>query len=91
MTLLTDGRQTIAIAMRIWDGYGYLPDMSPDFFKTESLPKAKDGKTCVVGDVGYSIDQAFDWANYRGDFLDPEAEAYNKGHGFRRSVTVEAA
>lgn len=91
MTKLTDGRQTVAISMQIWDGRGFLPDFSNDFFNVGSLPRTEDSDAYSVKDVCYCIDQAFDWANYKGDFFDPESEAYNKENGFARRVIVEAA
>ena len=84
MTKLTDGKRTIGITMRILSGSGYSPDMSADFFETE------DGETCVVKDVSYCIDRAFDWAYYKGEFFNSEAEAYNEEHGFSRVASVEA-
>lgn len=90
MTKLTDGRRTIGITMRILSESGYSPDMSADFFETGGLPKTEDGETCVVKDVSYCIDRAFDWAYYKGEFFNSEAEAYNEEHGFSRVASVEA-
>ena len=41
MTKLTDGRQTVAISMQIWDGRGFLPDFSNVFFTLEVCPELR--------------------------------------------------
>lgn len=75
---LTDYKKVVEIRMNLWTGYTYTPDFSHDFF---------DGTT-VVDDVDYCIDQANDWANYRGDFYDPDAEENDKSRGIERCVEV---
>lgn len=32
MTRLTDGKKTVEIEMMVWEGSGYTPDWSKDFF-----------------------------------------------------------
>lgn len=75
---LTDGKKTVYIDMRLWDGHNYSPDFASDFFDGERK----------VPDVGYCIEQAEDWAHYCGDFYDPEAEKNDKARGIERSVDV---
>lgn len=75
---ITDGNKTIIITMQNWDGHNLTPDFSNDFF---------DGVT-VVKDVDYCIEMAEDWANYRGDFADPEAQEANRICGIERIVDV---
>ena len=58
MTKLTDGRQTVAISMQIWDGRGFLPDFSNDFFNVGGLPRTENSDAYSVKDVCYCIDQA---------------------------------
>ena len=57
---MTDGKRTIDIQMKVWNGSGYGPDWSIDFFDAGSLPRNEDGVD-VVDDVDYCIDQAREW------------------------------
>lgn len=57
---MTDGKRTIDIRMKVWNGSGYDPDWSIDFFDAGSLPRNEDG-VYVVDDVDYCIDQAREW------------------------------
>lgn len=67
---LTDGKRTVDIKMQVWDGSGYGPDWSNDFFVAGNLPRIenKHGLVYIVKDVGYCIDQATDWAGKHGDY-----------------------
>ena len=57
---MTDGKRTIDIQMKVWNGSGYGPDWSIDFFDAGSLPRNEDDVD-VVDDVDYCIDQAREW------------------------------
>lgn len=73
--MMTDGRRTVEIEMRTWDGNNYSPDWSVDFF---SAPYDEEKEMYVVEDVGYCIEQAEDWKNGIGDYVEefpnPEIE-----------------
>lgn len=62
MAKLTDGKRTVEIRMMIWQGTGYSPDWSDDFFDVGLLPSNDDGAH-FVEDVDYCIEQAQDWAD----------------------------
>jgi hypothetical protein len=68
--ILTDGKRTVNITMRVWNGSGYDPDWSADFFNAGGLPTDEETGAKVVEDVEYCIDQAQDWENKRGDYAD---------------------
>ena len=75
--LLTDGRRTVRIEMRIWNGRYYTPDWSEEFFEAGLLMRSSNTGAYYVDDIDYCIDQANDWANKEGDFADdgfPSAE-----------------
>lgn len=76
MTILTDSKRTVGITMRTWEGSGYSPDWSQDFFEAGSLPRRETsrGIEYIVEDVAYCIDQASDWERRSGDFSDDETE-----------------
>lgn len=90
---LTDGKKTIEITMQEWDGKQYKPDWSNDFFESGSLPKiwiAQINENAhKVEDVDYCIEQAKDWANYQGDFYDPETQETDKERGIERIVSID--
>jgi len=64
---LTDGSKTIEITMMSWQGSGWSPDISKDFFNAGSLPFDEEKNVYTVPDVDYCIDQAEDWKYSRGD------------------------
>jgi alkanesulfonate monooxygenase SsuD/methylene tetrahydromethanopterin reductase-like flavin-dependent oxidoreductase (luciferase family) len=66
---LTDGKKVVDIKMQVWNGSGYDPDWSQDFFEAGSLATDDSGAS-VVDDVDYCIEQAQDWAKKRGDYAD---------------------
>lgn len=68
MMKLTDGTRTVEITMTSWNGSGYDPDWSMDFFAVGSLPYDEETETYTVPDVGYCIEQAEDWEAAIGDF-----------------------
>ena len=92
MTRLTDGTRTAEITINEWDGSEYTPDWSNDFFEVGNLPLVWvgtiDGEAHKVEDVDYCIEQANDWASYRGDFYDPEAQVRDAARGIERCVNV---
>jgi len=65
---LTDGKKVVEIRMQVWNGSGYGPDWSYDFFEAGDLDDATGAS--VVDDVDYCIDQAQDWANKTGDYAE---------------------
>ena len=67
---ITDGKKTVNIRMAIWEGTGYSPDWSADFFCAGGLPYDDETDTYTVPDVDYCIEQAEDWAAIRGDVCD---------------------
>ena len=67
---ITDGKKTVDIEMKVWEGSGFSPDWSMDFFDAGSLPYNEETETYTVDDVDYCIEQAEDWENSRGDFSD---------------------
>lgn len=60
MTRLTDGTRTVEIEMARWNGTGFNPDWSMDFFEVGGLPYDEEADTYKVDDVDYCIDQAID-------------------------------
>lgn len=85
---LTDGKRTVEITMQEWAGNEYTPDWSADFFEAGGLPRNETGTARVVQNVGYCIEQANDWAAYRGDFCDLAAMEADKVHGRERCVNI---
>lgn len=67
---ITDGKKTVEIRMMVWEGNGYSPDWSLDFFEAGALPYNEDTDTYTVDDVDYCIEQAMDWKNSEGDYRD---------------------
>lgn len=67
---LTDGKKTVEIRMMIWEGNGYSPDWSLDFFNASGLPYNDETDTYTVADVDYCVEQAYDWRDSKGDFKD---------------------
>lgn len=90
---LTDGKKTINITMNEWNGSHYTPDWSNDFFQSGGLKTvwvdAIDDEAHQVQDVDYCAEQAEDWAAYRGDFYDPDAEDEDRERGIERCIDVE--
>ena len=72
MIRLTDGNITAEIVMNNWDGNGWTPDWSPDFFEAGGLEYNDETDTYKVEDVEYCIEQARDWQNAIGDFLEDD-------------------
>lgn len=55
---ITDGRKTVSIEIRNWDGTSYGPDWSTDYFDAASLLYDADRDAYTVSDVDYCIDMA---------------------------------
>ena len=66
---ITDGKKTVEIRMMVWEGNGYSPDWSLDFFEAGSLPYNDETDTYTVDDVDYCIDQAMEWRETNEGFL----------------------
>lgn len=58
MTRLTDGKKTVEIEMKKWNGSGYDPDWSADFFEVGQAPYDEEKEAYVVENVDYCIEQA---------------------------------
>lgn len=78
---MTDGNRTIEITMKTWNGTGYTPDFSNDFFVAGSLSRVwvdrLNEEVFFVEDVSYCIDCANDWKNSQGDFCCDEPNENN--------------
>lgn len=55
---ITDGTKTVEIRIQRWNGSGYDPDWSIDFYEAGSLPYDEETDTYTVDDVDYCIDMA---------------------------------
>lgn len=74
MTRLTDGKKILEIAMNNWTKNDYTPDWSADFFEVGCLHYNEVLGAYVVKDVEYCLDQAMDWENNTGDYIDYDAD-----------------
>ena len=74
MTRLTDGKKTVEITINNWTGDGYTPDWSADFFDAGCLHYNEELDAYQVEDVDYCVDQAQDWKNNAGDYIDYDAD-----------------
>lgn len=88
MTRLTDGNKTIEVTLKVWDGNGYTPDWSEDFYGVGMLPYDEAANAYRVDNVDWCVDAAEDWRLCRGDFAD-DAESYDVLHGHERCVWVD--
>lgn len=70
MSRYTDGERTVEIIMHVWNGNGYDPSWEQDFFDNGLLPYDEGKGVFTVKDVSYLIDQAMDWKNGVGDYVD---------------------
>lgn len=77
-TKLTDGKKTIKITMCKWDGNGWTPDWSADFFAVGGLPYDEERDAYRVEDLSYCIEQAEDWKASRGDYANDEPDGNNE-------------
>lgn len=55
---ITDGKKTVEIRIQRWNGSGYDPDWSNDYFTAGALPYNEDTDTYTVDNVDYCIDAA---------------------------------
>ena len=55
---LTDGKKTIEIELKKWDGCGWYPDYARDFFAEVCLRFDDETNTHIVEDVDYCIKAA---------------------------------
>lgn len=55
---MTDGKRLVEITIQRWNGSGYDPDWSIDYFNAGSLPYDDELEAYVVEDVEYCIDAA---------------------------------
>ena len=55
---LTDGKKTVDIKIQRWNGSGYDPNWSTDYFNAGSLPYDEETDTYMVEDVDYCIETA---------------------------------
>lgn len=55
---ITDGKKTVEIKIRRWNGNGYDPDWAEEYFNAGSLPYDMEKDAYVVEDVDYCIDMA---------------------------------
>ena len=55
---ITDGKKTVKIEIKRWNGSGYDPDWSNDYFVSATLPYNEETDTYTVEDVNYCIDMA---------------------------------
>lgn len=55
---MTDGKKTVEIKIQRWNGNGYDPDWSADYFDAGSLPYNEETGTYTVEDVDYCIEMA---------------------------------
>ena len=55
---LTDGKKTVEIKIQRWNGSGYDPDWSANYFNAGSLPYDEETDTYTVEDVDYCIETA---------------------------------
>lgn len=87
MTRLYDGKKIAEITMNVWNGNGYTPDFSLDFFEVGALPYDEEKEAYVVDDVDYCIEQANDWKDSNGDFVNDEPNPDNNVDVYVREVT----
>lgn len=55
---MTDGKRTVLILIHRWNGSGWDPDCSLDYFEAGALPYDEETDTYTVEDVDYCIDMA---------------------------------
>ena len=71
---ISDGKKTVEIMMQHWNGSGYDPDFSEEFFDSGELEYDEEEDAYKVDDVDYCIDQATDCKNCTGDFSDNDPD-----------------
>ena len=68
---MTDGKRTVEITIQHWNGSGYSPDWSLDYFNAGEVPYDEETETFIVQSVDYCIDMATDWR-------DPDSPYYTE-------------
>ena len=70
---ITDGKKLVDIRIQRWNGTGYDPDWSEDYFDAGNLPRDEDSGIYIVEDVDYCVDMAWSTdAEGACSKLDPE-------------------
>lgn len=67
---ITDGHRIVDVTMRIWNGNGYSPDWSQDFFCAGILDTNESLDAYNVDDVEYCIEMANEWKRGIGDYAE---------------------
>ena len=70
MTRFYDGKKLCGITINTFEDGNYTPDFSADFYDVGSLKYSSRLDAFIVNDVDYLIEQAIDWKNGTGDFID---------------------
>lgn len=83
---LTDGKTTVEITMKMWDGNSYGPDWSHDFFEAGNLEKDEETGAYIVEDVEYCVSVVEDWQNYCWEGDDEETMARDEAAGLERAA-----
>lgn len=68
MSIYTDGKKTVEIIMRSWEGGQWSPSWEEDFYDNGCLEYDEERDAYSVPDVDYMIDQATDYKYSIGDF-----------------------
>lgn len=61
MARFTDGKRTLEITMKVWNGNSYDPDWSNDCFGVGALEYDEERDAYMVEDVEYLAEVAQDW------------------------------
>lgn len=64
---MTDGSRTIEISMKVWNGSGYGPDWSKDFFDAGLLLYNEESDAYTVENVDYCVEMAKEWEEEEED------------------------
>jgi hypothetical protein len=75
---ITDGKKTVDIRMMTWEGSGYSPDWSLDFFEAGGLPYNEETDVYTVKDVDYCINQAQEWKDTNTGFTGDQKPENNE-------------
>lgn len=74
---ITDGKKTVEIRIQKWNGSGYDPDWSIDYFSAVSLPYDEETDTYTVYDVDDSIDTAvYELTDEDSEFYDEDMRVF---------------
>lgn len=68
MSTYTDGKKTVEIIMRSWEGGQWSPSWEEDFFENGGLEYDEERDAYIVPDVDYLIEQALDDKYSIGDY-----------------------